>query len=80
MIVLLLLHAITESAFGDAIPISSIEARDPFGNGELIQTRTMELSEQEIHCNDTFRQRDSTSPRIIQDTNDREDDAAWQLR
>jgi hypothetical protein len=41
MIVLLLLYAITQSAFGDAIPISSIEPRDPPGNGESIPTRTI---------------------------------------
>ena len=41
MLVLLLLYAITQSAFGDAIPVSSIEARDPSGNGELIPTRTL---------------------------------------
>jgi hypothetical protein len=41
MIALLLLYAITQSAFGEAIPVSSIEARDPSGNGELLQTRTI---------------------------------------
>jgi hypothetical protein len=41
MLALLLLYAVTQSAFGDAIPISSIEVRDPSGNGELIPTRTL---------------------------------------
>jgi hypothetical protein len=41
MLSLLLLYAITQSASGEAIPISSIEARDPSGNGGLIQTRTI---------------------------------------
>jgi len=41
MLALLLLYAITQSAFGDAIPISSIEKRDPSVYGELIQTRTL---------------------------------------
>jgi hypothetical protein len=41
MIALLLLYAITQSAFGEAIPVSSIEAGDPSGNGELLQTRTI---------------------------------------
>jgi hypothetical protein len=41
MIALLLLYAITQSAFGEAIPISPIEARDSSGSGQLIQTRTI---------------------------------------
>jgi hypothetical protein len=41
MLALLLLYAITQSAFGEAIPVSSIEARDPFASGQLIQTRTI---------------------------------------
>jgi len=41
MLSLLLLYAITQSAFGEAIPISSIERRDPSGYDELIQTRTI---------------------------------------
>jgi hypothetical protein len=41
MLVLLLLYAVTQSAFGDANPVSSIEVRDPSGNGELISTRTL---------------------------------------
>jgi hypothetical protein len=41
MLSLLLLYAITQSAFGEAIPLSSIEPRDPSGNCELIQTRTI---------------------------------------
>jgi hypothetical protein len=40
MLILLLLYAITHSAFGEAITISSIEKRDPSGC-ELIQTRTL---------------------------------------
>jgi hypothetical protein len=41
MLVLLLLYAVTQSAFGDAIPVSSIEVRDPSGNSEPISTRTL---------------------------------------
>jgi hypothetical protein len=41
MLVLLLLYAVTQGAFGDAIPVSSIEVRDPPGYGELIPTRTL---------------------------------------
>jgi hypothetical protein len=41
MLVLILLYAVTQSAFGDAIPVSSIEVRDPSGNRELIPTRTL---------------------------------------
>jgi hypothetical protein len=41
MLVLLLLYAITQNAFGEAIPISPIETRDSSGNGGLLQTRTI---------------------------------------
>jgi hypothetical protein len=41
MIALLLLYAITQSAFGEAIPVSPIEKRDPSGCGQLLQTRTL---------------------------------------
>jgi hypothetical protein len=41
MLSLLLLYAITQSHFGDAVPISSMETRDPSVCGELIQTRTL---------------------------------------
>jgi hypothetical protein len=41
MLALLLLYTITQSAFGEAVPMLSIEARDPSGNGELLQTRTI---------------------------------------
>jgi hypothetical protein len=41
MLTLLLLYAIAQSAVGDAVPISSIEARDPSANGDAIQTRTL---------------------------------------
>jgi hypothetical protein len=41
MLVLLLLYAVTHSAYGDAIPVSSIEVCDPSGNGDIIPTRTL---------------------------------------
>jgi hypothetical protein len=41
MLTLLLLYAVAQSAFGDAIPISSIERRDPSACSELIQSRTL---------------------------------------
>jgi hypothetical protein len=41
MLSLLLLYAITQSAFGEVIPESSIEKRYPSVCGDLIQTRTV---------------------------------------
>src|ERR1700689_4317195 len=41
MLSLLLLYVITQSALGEAVPLSSIEKRDPSGDGGLIQTRTL---------------------------------------
>jgi hypothetical protein len=41
MLALLLLYTIAQNAFGEAIPISSLEARDSSGCGEPIQTRTL---------------------------------------
>jgi len=41
MLFLLLLYGITQSVFGEAIPVSSIETRDPSGYGDPNQTRTI---------------------------------------
>jgi hypothetical protein len=41
MLALLLLYAISQNAFGEAIPMSSIERRNPSGYDELVQTRTI---------------------------------------
>jgi hypothetical protein len=41
MLALLLLYAITQGAFGEVIPMSSTETRDPSGHDELMQTRTI---------------------------------------
>jgi hypothetical protein len=41
MLALLLLYAITQSSFGEAVPMPSIENRDPSSCDELSQTRTV---------------------------------------
>jgi len=41
MLVLLLLYAIAQSSFGEAVTTPSIETRDLSGDGEIIQTRTV---------------------------------------
>jgi hypothetical protein len=41
MLVLLLVHTIFQSSFGDAVPSPSLELRDPCSYGEPIQTRSL---------------------------------------
>jgi hypothetical protein len=41
MLTLLLLYTIAQSAFGEAVPTTSLENRDPSSYGGLIETRTL---------------------------------------